>query len=39
MLKDLNKVGEDSKKCIEAKKTTPRECYIHIHGDIRPTKK
>ena len=39
MLKDLNKVGDEAKKCAEAKKVYPRECYVHIHGDIKPTKK
>lgn len=38
-IKDLNKISLDAKKCAEDKKYQPRECYFHIHGEIKPTKK
>lgn len=30
----LSKLGEDGKKCAEAKKILPTECYILIYGKI-----
>eukprot|EP00347_Sterkiella_histriomuscorum_P006763 403351521 len=38
-IKDLNKIADDAKKCVKDKKHQPKECYIHIHGEIKPTKK
>ena len=38
-LKNLGKIGEDSKKCATAKKHEPVECYIHIHGHPTAPKK
>jgi len=33
------KLGDDSKKCYDAKKTKPVDCYIHVYGQPQPEKK
>jgi hypothetical protein len=30
----MNTLGEDGKKCKEANKTHPIDCYVHLHGPI-----